>query len=263
MSAEQFASLLGPRDPAPVEVLRPEGRFPAVLVCEHAGRAVPASLDGLGLPEAELGRHIGWDIGAEGVARRLSDALDAPLVIQRYSRLVIDCNRPADAADLIPAVSDGTAIPGNAGLDPAQRAARWAAIHAPFHAAVSRVLDVRDATPVALLAVHSFTPRMRSGGERPWHAGLLSRRDPALGEALMSALRRADPSLNLAANVPYTIEDESDYTIPLHAETRGLPHALLEIRNDLIAAPQGQVRWAALLADAMRQVAAETTAGAA
>lgn len=252
MGADRF---LRDGDPAPVQVLRPDGFFPALLVCEHAGRAIPAALGDLGLPDAERARHIGWDIGAGALALALSEALDAPLVAQRYSRLVIDCNRPAHAAGLIPEVSDGTTIPGNAGLTGGARAARLAAIHAPFHEAIARLLDRR---PVPILAIHSFTPALRvGGGPRPWHAGFLSR-DPALslGPALIAALAQVDPTLELALNEPYRIEDDSDETIPRHAEARGLPHALLEIRQDLIDTPEGRRRWAGLLATALRRALA-------
>lgn len=243
--------LLGVCDPAPVQLHRTKGAFPALLVCEHAGREIPAALGDLGLPEGERARHIAWDIGAASVALALSEALDAPLILQRYSRLVIDCNRPAHAPSLVPKVSDGTEVPGNTNISADQLAARVAAIHAPFHDAVAAHLDGR---PVPVLAVHSFTPRLRAGGgPRPWHAGFLSRTaELSLGPMLITALRSMHPALELALNQPYQIDDDTDVTIPRHAEKRGLAHALVEIRQDLVDTPEGEARWANLLAGALR-----------
>lgn len=156
---------LGADDPPPVETVAGDPSSPFFLVCEHAGRAVPARLDDLGVDACEMDRHIAWDIGAEGLARRLAAVLGAPLVLQRYSRLVIDCNRPFAAPDLMPARSDGTEIPANRDIDADERRPRWQAIHAPFHAAIAAMLDQARRPPL-LVAVHSFTPRL-GGRERP------------------------------------------------------------------------------------------------
>ena len=249
-------ALLGPDDPAPCVTVNPHGRSRIVLVCEHAGRQVPRRLGDLGLPPAAHQRHIAWDIGAEGVARALSAQLDATLFVQPYSRLVIDCNRAREAPDLIPEVADGTPVPGNAGLDAAQRAERFAAIHQAFHATVAAALDARAAGPAArptvLVTVHSFTPRLDTEGrDRPMHLGVLFHRDARLGRALIPLVRAARPDLLVAENAPYRCSDLTDYAVPVHGEARGLPHALLEIRNDLIATPEGQAAWAGLLARAL------------
>ncbi len=244
-------TLLGAADPAPVEIVNPDGRGPLALICEHAGRAVPAALGDLGIAAEAFDRHIAWDVGAAGVARRLSALLDAPLALQPYSRLVVDCNRPFDAPDAIPAVSDGTAIPANAGLPDAARRARFDAIHAPFHAAVGGMLD-RRAGPTALVMIHSFTPRLRTEGvARPWALGVLHFRDDRLARALMAEALRLRPGLSAAFNEPYGCDDLSDYAAPVHGEGRGLPYALLEIRNDLIADASGQADWAGFLAEAL------------
>ena len=250
-------TLLGPNDPPPVEVLRPDGAGPVVLTCEHAARAIPERLGDLGLPPGEIDRHIGWDIGALGVATRLSAMLDAPLAIQPYSRLVVDCNRPLGGINHMPEISDGTGIPANRGLSDADRAARHDAIHQPFHAAVTTLLDARAGNDVTLIAVHSFTPALRtSDAARPWDVGALCRTGaPFVGEFL-AGLAEADPALCLALNAPYEIEDDGDYTIPIHAEARGLPHALLEIRQDRIADAAGQARFADLVAAALRRAVA-------
>jgi predicted N-formylglutamate amidohydrolase len=251
-------SLLEQGDLSPVEVINPSGRADYVLVCEHAGQAIPRRLGDLGLPPGEIDRHIGWDIGAEVVARGLSRKLDAPLVLQRYSRLVIDCNRPFDAPDCIPPVSDGTAVPANASLAPEARRERWRLIHQPFHERIARMIDQRldIGRAVRLVAVHSFTPRKRiSDGERPWLLSLLHGPDVRLASALAEALGpQTAKSINLAFNAPYIVDHESDYTLPVHGERRALPNVLLEIRQDQIAEADGQRRWTDLLGNAFLRV---------
>jgi len=226
-----------------------------VLTCEHGGRALPRALAESAPPAPEMARHIAWDLGAEATARQAAERLGAPLAIQRYSRLVIDSNRPRHAPDLAPATSDGTGIAFNSAIGEAGLEARWQAIHAPFHRAVTRLLDNRAARPTALVAVHSFTPRLRitGGAARPWHVGLLARADLALAEALADALGHVAPDALVTFNQPYRIEDDSDYTIPVHGEARGLPHVLVEIRNDLIREPEGAARWGLLLARSLAE----------
>lgn len=240
---------LGAVDPPPVELVRSGGRAPLVLTCEHGGNAVPACLKHIAPGPEDMARHISWDVGAAEVARGVAARLDAALAVQPYSRLVIDCNRPRFAADLTPAASDGTSIPFNERLSEAEQEARWLAVHQPFHRAVSGLLDSRGA--VALIAVHSFTPRLRGGAPRDMAAGLLVRRNRSLAEALQRALTVRASEGPVVFNAPYRIEDESDYTIPVHGEARGLPHLLLEIRNDLIATPAGVERWIELLSGAL------------
>jgi predicted N-formylglutamate amidohydrolase len=253
--------LLGDSEPSPVEVVNALGRADYVLVCEHAGRAVPAKLDRLGLSPGELDRHIGWDIGAEAVARGLSRSLDAPLVLQRYSRLVIDCNRPFHAPDSIPAVSDGTVVPANSGINDEARQERWRVIHQPFHERIASLIDDRlgAGRAVRLVAVHSFTPRMRtSGGDRPWLLGLLHGPDARLARALADALGpETAKAINLTFNAPYIVDHISDYTLPVHGERLALPNILLEIRQDQIADAQGQQRWIKLLSDAFLRITDE------
>ena len=241
-------TLLSPGDPAPVVELRPGGASPFLLIADHAGQAVPARLGDLGLPRSELDRHIGWDIGIAGTTERLSALLDAHAIAQAYSRLVIDCNRPLHAASSIAAASDGTGIPGNAGLDAAGRRQRADAIFAPYHAHIAAALDARArlGRPTILIAMHSFTPAM-NGSARPWHAGVLYQRDARFAHALLDALR-AEGDLVVGDNEPFSVSDATDYAIPVHAEARGLPHVELEIRQDLIADADGQQAWAERLA---------------
>ncbi|MEO8366416.1 MAG: N-formylglutamate amidohydrolase [Pseudoxanthomonas sp.] len=241
-------ALLGPDDPPPFTLHRAHGRSPFILIADHAGQQIPACLGDLGLPQSELDRHIGWDIGIAGVTGRLSEKLDAFALLQTYSRLVIDCNRPLHAAGSIAASSDGTAIPGNEGLDDDSRVARGREIFAPYHARITRELDLRSAQPIApiLVSLHSFTPTF-AGYARPWHAGVLYHRDTRLAHALLAALR-AEPGLVVGDNEPYAVSDATDFAIPVHGEQRGLLHVELEIRQDLITDARGQEEWAQRLA---------------
>jgi predicted N-formylglutamate amidohydrolase len=242
-------ALLGPGDPPPV-MLRP-GRADLVLSVEHAGRAVPRSLGSLGLAAGEIDRHIGWDPGAADLAQAMAELIGARVVAQPYSRLVIDCNRPRGAPDLCPAVSDGTAIPANRGLAADAIDRRWQAIHAPFHAA----LGAACAAPACrgLVAVHSYDPQRRAdAAPRPWPVGLLWRQDNPLAEGLARALAGEAAARPLGVNAPYAIEDASDYSIPVHAEPRRLPHVLIEVRNDLLRGRDAVLAMARLLGGALQ-----------
>ncbi len=221
---------------------------PWLLICDHYGRAIPQRLGDLGLPESELARHIAWDIGIAGVAERLSNHLGAHLIAQRYSRLVIDCNRPPTAATSIPGISEATVIPGNQGLGRDAAAARRQAIFDPYHARIADIIErrQRDQVPTLLLSLHSFTP-VYAGIARPWHIGTLYQRDTGL-PALLLELLRDEADLVVGDNEPYAVSNETDYTIPVHAEARGLIHTGIEIRQDLIAEPAGQQQWADRLA---------------
>jgi predicted N-formylglutamate amidohydrolase len=252
VEAEPAARLLGAGDPPSFELLNPLGASPWMFTADHAGQAIPRALGDLGLPPGEIDRHIGWDIGIAGVARELAARLDAWTILQTYSRLVIDCNRPLDSPTLIAEASDGTAVPGNAGLDAAARDARVRDIFLPFHARIAEALDLRGAhrRPTLLVTLHSFTPAM-GGAPRPWHCGVLYHRDARLAHALRDALQ-AEGDLVVGDNQPYAVSDSSDYAIPVHGEARGLPHVELEIRQDLIADAAGQWMWAQRLERLLR-----------
>lgn len=240
--------LLGPDEPLAFEVLRPKGRSPFLLTCAHASARIPARLGDLGLSEADRGRHIAWDVGAVGLARTLSDRLDAALVLQNYSRLVIDANRPFANADSIPIRSEATEIPGNRGLEPSAVAVRRREIFAPYHARISELLDARTAAGHAtiVIAVHSFTP-VYHGQTRPWYLSVLYGRDRRFAVRLLEVLHN-EKDLCVGDNVPYQVDDESDYGIPIHAEKRGLLHALVEVRQDEIETEAAQQRWGERLA---------------
>ncbi len=245
-SRQTVSRLLSPGDPDPVIVQNEGGSSSHVLVCDHAGREIPARLGRLGVAEPDLERHIAWDIGAGGLASKLSVALDACLVRQVYSRLVIDCNRWPGQGDLVPPISDGTPVPANASLTARDVQDRIDAIHSPYHARIAAVLDDRasEPRPATVVSVHSFTPAM-NGADRPWHVGVLHGGDSPLSRRMLTMLM-AEDGLVVGDNQPYAL-CETDYTVPRHAQGRGLDYLELEVRQDLIADEAGQARMAALL----------------
>jgi predicted N-formylglutamate amidohydrolase len=240
-------------EPAPVTVVNEGGRFPVVLICEHASNHIPACYGGLGLAPEDLLRHIAWDIGAADLARRLSALLDAPLFLSGYSRLLIDCNRPPGAPTSIVLRSEDTPIPGNRALAPEEIARREAAYFTPFQNRIAGFLDAQAAAGrrITILGVHSFTPVFH-GVRRPWHVGVLYRDAITLGARLLGALR-SDPALVVGDNEPYRIELDEDYTVPVHGDPRGVPAALIEVRQDLLATSDGVEAWARRIANLLRQ----------
>ena len=243
--------LLGPGDPPSFTVHNEGGKAPLLLLCDHASKAVPRALGDLGIGEAELSRHIGWDIGGLEAALALSEALDAPLVASGYSRLVIDCNRWPGGEGSTPEVSDGTRVPANLGLTEAQVAVRAEACFWPYHREVDRQLDrlLASGRTVAMLVVHTFTPVM-AGFQRPWHVGVLWNDDPRLPVPLLEEFRR-DPALVVGDNEPYSARASYEYTLANHARARGLPHCSIEIRQDLVGTPEAARGWGRRLAPAI------------
>jgi predicted N-formylglutamate amidohydrolase len=252
----QTVTLLAPDEPQAVVEYRTQGASPFVLVCDHAGRRIPRKLGNLGLAGAELVRHIAWDIGIAGVGRLLADRLDAALIIQPYSRLVIDCNRPPGTPTSIAPMSEATAIPGNANCSAHEAEQRRLDIFEPYHQTIEKHLDARATAKreTILISLHSFTP-VFGGVARPWHAGVLYNRYDPLAAALLTLLRASGESA-FGDNEPYSVTDDTDYTIPVHGEKRGLPHVAIEIRQDLIAEEPGQHEWAELLAGLLPKAAA-------
>jgi predicted N-formylglutamate amidohydrolase len=248
-------SLLGPAEPPAVEVVNADGRSNAVLVCDHASHRVPQRLGTLGLEAAQLADHIGWDPGAADVARHLAAHLDAPLVLSGYSRLVIDCNRALHSAVSIAEQSADVPVPGNHGLTPAERELRNLALFQPYHDAIARLLDGRCRRPSLLFSIHSFTPVL-NGRLRPWHIGVSSRRDRQFAALLLGVLRH-NGDFTVGDNEPYPIEDDVDYTIPVHGEDRGLPSVMIEIRQDGIRTAADAAAWATRLATAYRLIEAD------
>jgi predicted N-formylglutamate amidohydrolase len=220
------------------------GASPFFLTCDHAGRRIATTLGDMGLPAAEFDRHIAWDIGAAGVSRLMSDALDAPLVEQVYSRLVIDCNRDPTVPSAMPEISELTPVPANVDISPAERQARIEDVFMPYQAAITDLLDRRAAEgrETLLVAMHSFTPVFK-GFVRPWQVGVLYNRDPRLA-LLLFDLFREEGDLVVGDNEPYHVSDATDYGVPVHGERRKIPHVEIEIRQDLIADEKGQRTWA-------------------
>lgn len=218
------------------------------LTCDHASARIPEALGDLGVCAAERARHIAWDIGALAVAQHLSARFDATLIHTGYSRLVIDCNRHCGRADLIPEISEYTEVPGNRDLGAEARRLRIEALWQPYHEAIASQLAARAArgVPTLFVSVHSFTP-VYKGEARPWQIAMLSNRDRRVAEVLLRELGR-EPGLCLGDNIPYRLTDEGDYGVPVHAERAGLPHVLVEIRQNEIDTDAGQQACAERLA---------------
>jgi len=251
--------LLRAGDPAPFTVLNPLGRAKVLLVCDHASRAVPQALAGLGLPESELAKHVGWDIGAAALTCELSRRWDAPAVLSGYSRLVVDCNRVLGEATSMPAVSDGIRVPANEALSGEAAAARADECYWPYHGAVAAALDRFAAAGVApaVVSMHSFTPRM-NGFERPWEIGVLWDQDPRLAVPLIANLARLH-GLTVGDNEPYSARDPHGFTLRHHVIPRGLPNVLLEMRQDEVGSDAGVLRYADYLETAFAPILADAS----
>jgi predicted N-formylglutamate amidohydrolase len=255
------ARMLVAAEDAPAFTVLP-GRLSAgiILVCDHAGNAFPEGYGTLGVAPAELERHIAYDIGAGAVTRHMAAELGVPAVLTRFSRLLIDCNRGADDPTLIMRLADGTAVEGNRHLTHGERDKRTALYYTPYHAAISSLIDRALAQGIApvLLSIHSYTPVWK-GVPRPWHGAVLWDRDPRLALPLLSHLR-AEPGLVVGDNEPYRGGLLGD-TMWRHGTERGLAHALIEVRQDLISEETGQREWAQRLARIMTAILAGTEAG--
>lgn len=243
----QPRSLLNNADPPPVRVLREGGRSGVLLLGDHAGNEIPASLGDLGISSRDRVRHIAWDLGVRALGEELATALDATFIWQPFSRLVIDCNRDPRSEAAIPEVSDQTPVARNAALSAAARELRLEAIHRPYHQRIADEIAARQAggTPPVLVALHSFTPVLANQG-RPWHVGILhDAGDTRLSLAVLRRLKN-EPALIVGDNEPYRM-DRTDYTIPRHAYPDALPYLEVEFRQDLLAHPEEIRLWAARL----------------
>lgn len=245
-------SLLAADEPPAVTEFRRDGRSDFVILVDHASRALPKSLGGLGLPESELSRHIAWDIGALAVAKAVSEALDATLVAQNYSRLAIDCNRDPVTEDAVPIISEVTPIPGNQGISQAARQARIDEIFTPYHHHITALLDERalQGRKTILIAQHTMTDCFK-GQRRGMQAAVMYNRDGRFAQPLREALQTG--GLTVAENQPYAMTDATDFTLPRHGEKRGLPHVGIEIRQDLVCDEAGVLLWADRVAAALEK----------
>jgi predicted N-formylglutamate amidohydrolase len=250
-------TLLAAEDRMPAVVRNGGAASPFLLLGDHAGREVPRALGDLGLHARDWDRHIAWDIGVAGLGEMLCEALGATFIRQRFSRLVIDCNRDPARADAIPEVSDGARIPGNTNLTPEQRQARHDAVAAPYHAAIAAELDARAARglPTILVSLHSFTPQMNAFA-RPWRFGVLHAGDSAFSRAALARLRAELGADLVGDNEPYRM-DEVDFTIPHHCRPRGLDYLELETRQDLLLDDAGQREVADRLSRLLPQALAD------
>ena len=253
--------LLATDEPSPFTVDNENGTSPLLIVADHAGKHFPRRLGQLGLSNADCEAHITWDIGAGAVCCLIGRALDAVVVRQNYSRLVIDCNRTPGSDTSILDLSELTPVPGNIGLSERHTLARVREIFQPYHDRIATELDRRReaARPTALISVHSFTPVFNTV-PRLWHVGVLYNRDRRLAQILMELLHREE-GLVVGDNEPYSVTDASDYTIPVHGEQRDLHHVALEIRQDLVTDEAGQRMWAALFARLLPQAYQRLTSG--
>src|SRR5712671_1377326 len=232
--------------------IRNDGAAPSLLfLCDHATNAVPAELGSLGLPLSDFQTHIAHDIGAASLTRALADRFAAPAILARWSRLIVDLNRGADDPTVVMKLSDGRIIPGNRMLDKSGVLERVARYHGPYHERIAAEIAVaREASIVPLLvSVHSFTPVWR-GKTRPWQIGILWDRDGRLAKPLMARLAR-EGDIIVGDNEPYSGELEND-CLYRHGTMNGLPHVLIEVRQDLIADPSGVLHWAVRLEQALR-----------
>lgn len=234
--------------PHPVETIPGDPACGLLLLCDHASNHVPEDLARLGVPEQEFARHIAYDIGAADVTRRLAAHLRAPAILTRFSRLIIDPNRGRDDPTLVMRLSDGAVVPGNARIDEAGKDERIRRFYAPFDDAIDAAVAaaMRAGAPPAIVTIHSFTACWR-GWMRPWHVGILWDGDDRMSAPLIAGLRADPAGLTVGDNEPYGGGLPGD-TIDRHALARGLPNALVEIRQDLIALEPGQIAWAARFA---------------
>lgn len=235
------ATLLAAGEPPSFTVTRPGGRSPYLFTCDHAGKLIPRRLGSLGVSEAELQRHIAWDIGALQLGQLLCDRLDATLIAQTYSRLVIDVNRPPGTPESVVSLSERTAIPGNQGLSERDLVQRHQEVFLPYHQRIADELNERERAGRAsvLVALHSFTPSYKDVARR-WQMGVLYGRDPRVARLLLEELQK-DGELVVGDNEPYSVSDETDYTVVVHGEQRGIAHVELEFRQDLIDHEAGRL----------------------
>ncbi len=244
--------MLTQSDPSPVEFI-PSGQSSRILlVCDHAGDAIPAKYQHKRPSDEDMKRHIAIDVNAIDVAKTMAKWLDAPLVLQRYSRLIIDVNRPLMSPELCPKTSDGTLIRFNQNLDQDEIKQRLDCIYRPYHNTIARKLDEMSDAPAALIAIHSFTPKLRNQPPRYWHVDIMSRTHTHFAETWRGQLAANRPNLNIGVNKVFAISDQRDNTLPLHAEPRNILNASVEVRNDLLNSEQGTQAWGELLAQGLK-----------
>jgi len=242
-------TLLGEDDHPPFTIINEFGRSPILITCDHASNRIPSKLGNLGLEPHHLLEHIAWDIGCARVCKRMSELLDAPLILAGYSRLVIDLNRHLDDVSLIPAVSDRIDVPGNKRLTDTEVSNRIEELFLPYHDALSSLIELHRQSheKILICSMHSFTPNFQ-GFERPWHIGILWNNDYRVAEELIGQLEK-DASICVGKNQPYHAAEPLGYGMDVHAEQNGLLHALIELRQDLLLKDADIEQWAEKLTE--------------
>lgn len=237
------------------EALNSSEKSRVLVLCDHASNRVPDDVNNgtLGISEADMGRHIAYDIGARGTSLALAKMLEAPMLASRFSRLVIDPNRGEDDPTILMKIYDHTIIEGNRHADGAEKQRRIEAYHRPYHKAIDDALEqaATQGEPI-IISVHSYTPQLRGRPMRPWHIGILWDTDGRIPEPLIEKLSE-NPDICVGNNEPYTGELRGD-TMYFHATRNGYAHVLIEVRHDLIDTPEGEQKWAAILAAPLRDI---------
>ena len=240
------------------EALNSDAQSRVLVLCDHASNRVPDDINNgtLGISDADMARHIAYDIGARGTALEMSKALNAPMLASCFSRLVIDPNRGEDDPTILMKIYDHTIVEGNRYADATEKRLRIEAYHRPYHAAIDKALaSITDKghQPI-ILSVHSYTPQLNGRPERPWHIGILWDKDGRIAEPLIEKLSE-NPEICVGNNEPYSGELRGD-TMYYHATRNGYAHVLIELRHDLIDTDEGQEKWAAILAAPLKDIIA-------
>ncbi len=246
-------AVLAADEPRAIEWFNPLGAGSFIFGCEHASNRIPVRFGTMGLDETELSRHIAWDIGARRLTELLAIRTDSPAILQRYSRLVYDCNRTVGHPGAFVTDADGSCVTGNLDLTDAEKAARERDIYRPFHDALTGAIELRQlrAERFAFLAIHSFNQSVR-GVARPWHIGFIYNQQPALSKRLISWFRE-NTDFIVGDNEPYSPLHAVDHTIRIQAEVRCVPYSMIEVRNDLLRSESEIVGWADLIATALSE----------
>ncbi len=244
-------------DAPPYLTYNSSGSTRALLVADHASSSFPAAMNQLGLEDWVLDRHVAWDIGSDQLTRYLADLLDAPAILAGFSRLIIDPNRKLDDPTAFVEISDGISIPGNRALSAEQKALRVQSFFEPYHGEIARRLNdfQSGGTMPALISIHTCTP-VFAQFVRPWHIGVMWDKDPRIALPMMDRLRQVE-GVCCGDNEPYSGRHSHDFTIDYHAESAGLPHVGIEVRQDLVRDAAGARKWAGILAAALQDILAD------
>ena len=243
----------------PYQVYNLKGKSRVILLCDHASNYIPSKYKNLGLSKKEIYRHIGWDIGAASIAKKIANRLNATLIMSGYSRLLVDCNRPLGVPEAFIKVSENTVIPENLRLTKKIKKYRAKKYCIPYRNRIDKILKSRIRKKIIpiIIAVHSFTPVYR-GFVRPWHLGLLYRKDRRMVSLVQNQMKN-NKSIKIGINEPYKCNLKGDYSIPYFGESNGLPNILFEIRQDLINNNAGVIKWSNKLSNLLEKIISHQT----